>query len=139
MNINLDGWAVVTSAVSKYLGCLDMNAEWGNGEARRAVLDHVAAGKPLALSPCFEFGVFTGTDPATGRTGRQAAVVPVDLVIEGVPVYVQATSLYLCSELKDEDRKTYISLVTQGLEIMQRARANAAGLVVPPKGAVLRT
>lgn len=128
MDYDIKEWAMVSGTTMRFLGRLEISAGVN-------LIGRIEAGLLVRLDPAFEFAAMLRGD-AQGRTVREPLVYPVDFAVFGMPVYVKPTAIYLCAEMTPEDQKTYSQLVEQGLEILNRARANHAGIALPPKGVV---
>jgi hypothetical protein len=82
---------------------------------------------PMALQPVFELATFHES-----TSSRRALVTPVDFLVHGAPLYVEARVFYLCEDMHEDDRRTYQKLVENGMQVLAKAKARASGLVVPP-------
>lgn len=128
--INIDEWIVVAAPAGKYLG---------RSSSVRQELDLAQRnGHPVSLFPAFEFGALMRPAPGGGYT-REAVVVPIDFVTHGVPLRMRLDSaaVYFCAEMNPIDRDTYVKLVEQGMETLQRARGGQVGLALPTQSSAL--
>jgi hypothetical protein len=128
---NINEWVVVSATTGRFFGRLACS---DRADGRKMFLEDVKHGGTLHIEPCFEFAAVMRRNER-GQTERLPLLSPVDFVVMGVPVYVRATSIYFCAEMKPEDQRTYSELVKEGLAIMTRARAGAAGLSLPSAAA----
>lgn len=130
--INIEEWVVVTTAGGKKtLG------------VPRTDLPHQRHERKgwITLSPSFEFLVelVQGTDDLGRQVLRKMPIVTTRdfLVDERMPVHLQVTELYELRETTEQDRKTYRQFVESAMQNAAQARAAAAGIVLPSKGAAL--
>lgn len=126
VEFEIDQWMVVSSPGGRYLAKFE--------GAKEAVVAQLNEGDCLVLHGAFDF--MAPMRPVQTPDGRMAMqrdpiVTPPDFTLEALPIYVKATAVYFCADMKEKDKSTYKDLVRGGLQTALQARAASAGLHLP--------
>ena len=134
--LRIEQWGVVTAqSGQQYLGRIVPydTREW------TAAMVSIAQQTPILLDPVFEFTTRTEAvpsptpdKPASMRRGW--VVLPIGVAYEGVPLRVRPAAIYMCADMKEDDRAIYTKIVRAGFETlkeMARGRAQMLAAAAP--------
>lgn len=139
-DFDINEWVVVSSPGGRYLGrpsdLIEQAVDWPN-----KLVEAVSNGDCLKLGPALDF--LAPMRPVQTPEGRMAMtrdpiITPPDFTLHDLPIYVKASAVYFCADMKDQDKNTYKDLVRGGLRAALSARAQSSGLTLAgPDGKVI--
>lgn len=145
-DLRIEEWVVVTAqSGQQYLGRIppDETRGWTAEAYRKTMLPLVAEGAAILLDPVFEFTTRTEAvpsptpdKPASMRRGW--VVLPIGVAYEGVPLRVRPAAIYMCADMKEDDRAIYTKIIHAGFETLKEmARTRAQMLAAAPRPSIL--
>ncbi len=121
-------WVVVVSDGTRFLGRAEINPG--------GIMDAIKGNVPLKLNPCFEYPIFA--EPVQGR-GFKKMPIPngIDMMVHPCDVYVSRVSrVVFFEDMHVDDRKTVVMMVQLVEGMLQKQRAEMAGITIPSGGRV---
>ena len=121
--LDLIDWVVVgTSNETKFLGrvvCIHAN------RVEHTVLSALKGGV-ITLCPVFEF--FSPMQQTADGLHRSPLVIPVDFVMQGVPVHISPVFAYLCADMQEADQNEYKGFIERAIALADSTNKNRKGV-----------
>lgn len=121
--LDLIDWVVVgTSGDTKFLGrvvCLSAS------RVEKTVISALKGGV-LTLCPVFEF--FAPVQQEGNGLHRSPLVIPVDFVMQGVPVHISPVFAYLCADMQEADQNEYKGFIERAIAMAGTITKNRKGV-----------
>jgi len=127
MTRKYESWAMIWTMCGRcYLA--DIGAS--DAQTQGSFLEDAETGfVKIGMAGAFEYNNPVGMTPQ-GKLTRQTLVLPVDTILDNLPIYVKVCEVVFLTTMSDKDYDHYAKLIESGESMKRNTRAASAGLTL---------